>query len=317
MDIDKNEEVSNPYKDEMAPLFLTELPKDIESNVGLAALNEILAEDCRDSENAFAHWKTIGDDYLKLGTRNGLELALDAYERLNGIEHISAEKMAKLHSNKSLAYYKLGKLNEAINEALTAIKFNTNDVKPRYHLIRSYIQFHLFGKAKEVAKEALATFPTDKALEELLKTASAAEAKRQQKRSEQKTIEMKVKEEVISKFKSYGCDYFFDSSYDSPVPAATIRDGKLNFGALLLWDDQNLACGLSDLTIDKPLDELIINVYNAFLSQYPHLENTLNNVSYYIEIKDGSTVLIDTTKDFLWLLNRVGEIRKYIIIHTM
>lgn len=144
------------------PMFMEDVPQDIEDNPELLALQSLLYDNHTDEEMA-EHFKNLGNEAFrnstnKIASRN----ALMAYTKGLEMECKDNKLNAVLHSNRAAVSIRLKENDKAVDDCRKAVKLDPTNVKAFYRGAKSSEALGLTSQALKFCKGALELKPDDK-----------------------------------------------------------------------------------------------------------------------------------------------------------
>lgn len=143
------------------PLFMEDVPRDIEDNPHLLALQSLIYED-KTQEEVVDHFKNLGNEALKSSNNKvSLQNALLCYTR--GLEEECDDKCLKsqLHSNRALVSYRMKEYDKAVNDCRSALQLDPRNMKAYWRATQASEALLLTAQALAFCNEALKISPEE------------------------------------------------------------------------------------------------------------------------------------------------------------
>eukprot|EP01017_Pseudomicrothorax_dubius_P004223 TRINITY_DN107_c0_g1_i5.p1 TRINITY_DN107_c0_g1~~TRINITY_DN107_c0_g1_i5.p1 ORF type:complete len:330 (+),score=79.23 TRINITY_DN107_c0_g1_i5:195-1184(+) len=155
------------------PLFMKEVPQDLESHPELKALQNIMFDDT--PENIAAHMNVKGNEYYKRMNegKHFLKEAFRYYTEGIAQNCSNSETNAKLYSNRAAIHMVAKNYRKAIEDADEAIKHNPKMIKPYFRAASSFFELRRYKDAVKKCDAGLEVDPSCDELKQLRITALA------------------------------------------------------------------------------------------------------------------------------------------------
>ncbi|KAL4438075.1 hypothetical protein ABPG74_016854 [Tetrahymena malaccensis] len=320
------EETTNYLKNH--PLFMKEIPKNIEDYPELLALQNLMFDDT--PENLAQNFKRQGNEHFKKGEgkRYFIRQALNAYTE--GIEARSSEKdvNAQLHNNRALMNMKLKNFGKAIDDCKMAIKYDEKFIKAYFRKAQIESLLRRYDESLLTCLTGLQHEPNNKELLDIKKESEKQienERKRREKIQEHKNTQTLLLHTELKKRKIYLGNQMMDFP-DSCKKCVYLDDEKvLHIPIFVHYPEFSQMDYIDDTREKDVLKDHLAAIFKEPLPWDHKHQYTMENIEVYIEFNQTKPLYQPTDLktwpsaqgykkiDANLTLNQVFSIRGYVL----
>nr|PIL97876.1 tetratricopeptide repeat-containing protein [Toxoplasma gondii COUG] len=309
------------YKDENFPLFMDELPENLEGNPHLVALQQ-LAYEGETAKSVAEKLKKEGNSWLTIGARNEEEKAeQEEKQKREGKPHESPQKRkrfnarmalqcysagleqqcgdktleAVLYSNRAQCYLILGELVACVNDCRSALRLDPSIVKAYYRAARASFLLELFRQSSAFAAAGLERDPNNTDMKQLRDEAQARWEEKEKAKEKQRLKEKEHKIPSVSKvLESRGITVASPVYSIAPVvshcsgPYVQLDEAgrpRLFFTVILLLDEVMLTETIVDFDEDRSLGFYLSHMFPSSSSEEQRTADEPDFPSWDVEQK--------------------------------
>lgn len=149
------------------PLFMEDMPRDINDNPHLLALQSLIY-DGQTPEQLAEHFRKLGNEAFRSSSNHiSSQNALMAYTRGLEMECKDEALNSQLYSNRAAVSLRLKEYDKAVNDCRCAIKLDSSNTKAQFRAAKASEALGLTSQALEFCKDAVRLMPNEKEVRDM------------------------------------------------------------------------------------------------------------------------------------------------------
>eukprot|EP00331_Platyophrya_macrostoma_P005015 CAMPEP_0176419550 /NCGR_PEP_ID=MMETSP0127-20121128/8111_1 /TAXON_ID=938130 /ORGANISM="Platyophrya macrostoma, Strain WH" /LENGTH=385 /DNA_ID=CAMNT_0017800043 /DNA_START=13 /DNA_END=1170 /DNA_ORIENTATION=- len=185
------------------PLFLKEIPENIQDNPGVVALQNLIYND--EPIKIARHFNTKGGEFIKQGLNNyTMKEAMKCYDEGIAQDFTDGELRGKLHCNRAFLHLKNKNYGKALQDVKLCVASDPKNIKGYYRGATAYFALDKLKEALEYCDKGLEIDPESKEFIQLKDQIWASIKKKEEKVEKEKALEKTAFGKVIRYFREKG-----------------------------------------------------------------------------------------------------------------